>query len=201
MQEILPGIWHWSALHEKIGERVHSYFVAQAGALIDPMVPEEGIEWFAERPPERILLTIRHHYRHSGRFTEAFGCPVFCNETGLHEFAGGPEVQGYAPGDELAPGIRACEVGVICPDETALHITVGEGALACADGVIRHDDGRLGFVPDWLLGDDPEAIKAGLRASFVRLCEQEAFDTLLMAHGEPLVGGAKAALREFAQTG
>jgi hypothetical protein len=201
MREILPGIWHWSALHEKIGVRVHSYFVAGASALIDPMVPEEGIEWFEEHRPERILLTIRHHYRHSAHFVEAFDCPVLCNETGLHEFAGGPDVQGYAPGDELAPGIRACEVGVICPDESALHISGGEGVLACADGVIRHDDGRLGFVPDWLLGDDPEGIKAGLRAAYVRLCEHEAFDTLLLAHGEPVVGGAKAALREFAQAG
>jgi hypothetical protein len=201
MQEILPAIWHWSALHEGIGVRVHSYFAAEAGALIDPMVPEEGIEWFEERPPERILLTCRHHYRHSRRFTEAFGCPVLCNEAGLHEFAGGPEVEGYRPGDELAPGIRACEVGVLCPDETALHITGGDGILACADGVIRGEDGKLGFVADWLLGDNPEEIKAGLRAAYLRLSEQEAFDTLLMAHGEPVVGGGKAALRAFAQAG
>lgn len=173
--------------------------MADAGALIDPMVPDEGVEWFQQRPPERILLTIRHHYRQSARFVDAFGCPVLCHEDGLHEFEGGPDVQGFRPGDEVAPSIRACEVGVLAPDEAALHIAAGEGALACADGVIRTDNGELAFVPDWLIGDDPEGVKAGLRAAYARLCDEEAFDSLLMAHGAPIVGGGRAALRAFAE--
>ena len=33
----------------------------------------------------------------------------------------------YEPGDELAPGVTAVEVGAIAPDETALHIAHGTG--------------------------------------------------------------------------
>jgi len=46
--------------------------------------------------------------------------------------------------------------------------------------------------------DDPEQTKAGLRAAYRRLLELD-FDTLLLAHGEPLAGDGKRALREFVE--
>jgi hypothetical protein len=194
MNELLPGLFHWTAFHEGIRMDVHSHFLADSGTLVDPMLPAEGIEWFDDRRPQRIVLTNRHHYRHSGRFVDAYGTPVLCNEAGLHEFEGGPDVQGFVPGDEVGPGVVAREVGAICPDDTALHVQRGGGVLAFADGLIRY--GSLGFVPDGLLGDDPEGVKRGLRESLGRLLELD-FDTLLFAHGDPLVGGGESALRTF----
>jgi hypothetical protein len=193
VQEILPGVWHWTAFHEGIGQPVSSHYVEPAAALIDPMVPEEGVEWFTgrDRAPERILLSNRHHYRHS----ERFDLPVLCVHEGLHEFEGTDRaVEGFDFGEEVAPGVRALEVGAICLDDTALHIDVGEGALLFADGLIRLGD-ELAFVPDFLMGDDPQAVKSGLRESLEGLLGQP-FDHLLFAHGEPLVGG-KRALRDF----
>jgi hypothetical protein len=198
MEEILPGIFHWTTYHEGIRQDVDSYLVTASRALIDPMLPEEGLGWFeGERAPQRILLTNRHHYRHSGRLVERFGCPVLCHEQGLQEFQSGPDVEGFAFGDEVAPGVVAREVGAICPEESALHIRVHRGLMALADGVIR-SGGQLAFVPDGLLGDDPDEVKRGLRASFRRLLEHD-FDTMLLAHGGPLVGEGKEALREFAE--
>ena len=200
MREILPGIHHWTTFHEGIRQRVSSYYVEPAGALIDPMVPEEGLEWFAGRErPQQALLTNRHHYRHSGRFAEAFGILVRASEPSMHEFADGRAVEPFAFGDEVAPGITAIEIDAICPDETALHIAVGDGAVALADGLIRPRGGPLSFVDDPLIGDDPPTVKAALRDAFGGLLVRD-FDTLLFAHGEPLVGGGKAALREFLQT-
>lgn len=196
MKEILPGLWHWSAFHEGIRMEVQSHFVAESGTLIDPMVPAEGLEWFEDRRPEQILLTNRHHYRHSDRFREAFGCPVLCNEAGLHEFEGGPEVRGFAIGDRVAPGITAGQVGAICPDDTALHIELGDGVLAVADALVRYG-GSLGFVPDEHF-DDPDGDKREIVRSLERLLELR-FDSLVFAHGEPLVGGGREALREFVE--
>ncbi len=88
--------------------------------LIDPLVPQEGLGWFQDRLPQQIVLTNRHHYRQSDRFVEEFGCVVRCSRPGLHEFEGGPDVEGFEFGEELAPGITAIEIGAICPDETAL---------------------------------------------------------------------------------
>ncbi len=193
MQEIVPGIYHWTAMHPRIKQRVSSYLVESAGVLVDPMPPEAGLAWFDEHRPQQIVLTNRHHYRDSGSFTERFGCPVLCSEAGLHEFDGGPDVQGFNPGRDIAPGVSTIEIGGICPDETALHAPA-HGALAVADGVVNY--GGLRFVPDDYLGDDPEAVKRGLREAYSRLLELE-FDCLLLAHGAPLTGDARHALREF----
>ncbi|HKN92710.1 MAG TPA: hypothetical protein VJU60_00140 [Thermoleophilaceae bacterium] len=202
MQEIAPGIFHWTAFRETIRQHVHSYYVQEAAVVIDPMQPDEGLDWFAERtPPQRALLTNRHHYRHCDRFAERFGLDVLCHSSGLHEFEDGRDVRGFDWGDEVAPGITAHEVGAICPDESALHIQHGGGALAVADGVVRWEgpDAQLGFVPDFLLGDDPEGVRDGLSAAYKRLADELEFDCLLMAHGNPVVGGARETLREFAE--
>ena len=199
MEEILPGVHHWTAFRDTIGARVHSYYVEPAGALIDPMEPEDGVEALGRlgERPRVVLLSNRHHYRHADRFAEAFGCTVLASEPGMHEFEGTDrEVTAFAFGDEVAPGITAHEVGSICPDETALHIAHGGGAVAFADGLVRARDGSLAFVPDGLM-DDPEGTKRGLRDAFRRLLDRD-FDALLMAHGEPWVGGGKAALERFA---
>ena len=192
MQEIQPGLLHWTAFRDTIGQDVHSYMHVPSGTLIDPMVPVQGLE--AVPPVERIALTNRHHYRDSDRFREAFGCPVLCHEAGLHEFPD-RDVEGFRWGDELAPGVTALEVGVLCPEETAVQVG---GALAFADALIRGDHGELGFVPDFLLGDDPLAIREGLRAAFRKLCDEVEFDALLLAHGEPIRQGGRSALRTFA---
>ena len=71
-------------------------------------------------------------------------------------------------------------------------------ALACADGVVRWPaDGPLRFVPDELM-DDPERTKAGLRAAYRRLLDLD-FDRLLLAHGDPIVHGAKDELFAFVE--
>jgi hypothetical protein len=196
MEEIAPGILHWTAFRDTIGADVHSYYDVVSGTVLDPMVPLAGLDAFGERPVNRIVLTNRHHYRQADEFRERFGCPVLCHEAGLHEFEDGREVEGFAFGDELAPGVRAHEVGVLTPEETAVHFEAG--ALAFADAVIRGRHGELGFVPDSLLGDDPQAIKAGLRAAFERLAGELEFDALLLAHGEPMRQSGRSALRTFA---
>lgn len=186
-------------MHDGIGMRVHSYLVAEARAVIDPMVPDEGLEAIAALgpPPDRVLLTNRHHYRHAARYVEAFGCTVHCHEAGLHEFADGREVEGFAFGDEVAPGVVAHELGSITPEECALHIPAGPGALAFADGVVRFGP-ELGFVPDYLLGEEPEAVKDGIRAALRHLLQQLRFDAVLLAHGDPLARGGREALARFA---
>ena len=197
MDQIQPGLLHWTAYRDTIGADVHSYFYVPSRTLIDPMVPPEGMDALGAEP-ERIVLTNRHHYRDSGAFREEFGCPVLCHEAGLHEFEGGPQVEGFRFGDQLAPGITAVEVGAICPEETALHIELAEGLLSFADGLIHYDS--LRFVSDRLLGEDPEGVKRGLRSALRSLLELE-FDSLLFAHGDPLLGGGMQALREFVESG
>lgn len=195
MHEIAPGLWHWTARHEHIHFDVSSYYLSSERVVLDPMIPAEGLEWFEQHgPPEHVLLTNRHHDRHAWKLQERFGSTVHCIRNGLYELEGRGRVEAFDFGDELPGGAVAYEVDAICPDETGLHFP-GHNALACADGVMRYR-GELDFVPEQYM-DAPEQTKRGLRDAYARLLELD-FDLLLVAHGDPLVGGAKAALREFA---
>jgi len=52
-------------------------------------------------------------------------------------------------------------------------------------------------VPDRLIGDDPEQVKRAILERVAALLDED-FDHLLFAHGDPIVGGGKEALRAFA---
>lgn len=198
IKEILPGVFHWVTFHEEIEEDVHSYFVCETDppVLIDPRVPGEGIGWFEKKErPKHIYLTNRLHYRHSDRFAGEFGMTVWCHKDGLHEFPKRQKVQGFDHGDLLPGGVTALEVGVLCPEETALLIPMSGGILAIGDAVIRMD-GELGFVPNSLMGENPKEVKLGLKKKF-KMHLKQTFDHILFAHGEPCIGDAKAELRRF----
>jgi hypothetical protein len=197
VEEIAPGIWHWTTFHPGIKSDVSSYYLPKERALIDPMAPAGGLDWLAENgPPAHVLLTNRHHYRASDDFVERFGVTVHCVRQGLHEFGRGAPVQPFDFGDELPGAVVAHAVGAICPDETAFHVPARQ-ALAVADGVVRWEaGGPLAFVPDRFM-DEPERTKDGLRESYRRLAELD-FRHLLLAHGEPLVGSGREALAAFA---
>jgi len=201
MRELLPGIWHWTAFYDAIGMDVHSYWIEPAGIVLDPMVPDDvGLDWWEEREiqPQQVVLTIGLHWRHSDQFASRWGIPIVVPRPALHRYEGtdrDPET--FEWGDEVAPGVTAVEIDAIAPDECALHIDQGDGVVAIADGLIRKSaGGPLTFVPDGLIGDNPETVKAGLRDAFRGLLERD-WDTMLMAHGEPIVGGAQQALKDF----
>ena len=198
MIEIAPGLWHWTAVRASIGAEVSSYYLESERVLIDPMIPRQGIEWLdAHGPPAHAILTNRHHDRDAWSLREAFGCVVHGIRNGLHELEGRGPVEAFDFGDELPGAIAVHEVDAICPDETALYVP-HHRALACADGVVRRRGGAgLQFVPDSLM-DDPDDTKQRLRAAYRQLLELE-FDLLLLAHGDPVIGGGRDALRAFVE--
>jgi glyoxylase-like metal-dependent hydrolase (beta-lactamase superfamily II) len=204
IREILPGVFHFTQPHERIGVPVSSYYLRAEGVLIDPMTPAQGVEWFAldgNGPPTDVLLSCRHHYRHSADYVREFGVTVHCVSHGMHEFADRElpaPVQPFEFGDRLAGEVTAERVNAISPDETAFYIPT-HSALACADGVIHYEPGRLSFVPDQYM-DDPAGTKRGLLDSFAKLLELD-FDNLLLAHGDPLIGEGRKRLGEFVERG
>lgn len=206
MEEVLPGVFHWTARHPKIHVEVSSYWLEEAGVLIDPLVPPRaGLDWFAGRShaPAAVLLSNRHHYRDAGRFADRFGCSVHCNSAGLHEFSEGEPVVGFEIGERLPGDVLACEMDAICPDDSALHLARVR-AVALADAVVRGGPhgagGPLGFVPDALM-DDPRQTKRRLLAACGRLLGELDFDSLLLAHGGPVIGDGRALLEDLVECG
>jgi hypothetical protein len=199
MQEIVPGIRHWTAFRDTIGITVSSYWIEPAGVLVDPMIPDEGLEPFerADVGPQQVVLTTGLHTRHAERFAEELSIPIRAPREAADRLGDRLAFDPYTDHEELAPGVSAVQIGVLCPDEYALHVTATEGAIAFADGLHHYGD-TLGFFSDDLLGDDPEAVKRGLTERFQALIERD-FDHLLFAHGDPIVGGGKRALRDFVE--
>jgi hypothetical protein len=134
---------------------------------------------------------------------ERFASPVYCRRTGLHEFTHGEPVTAFDPGDTLPGGLLACEVGGLCPDESALYLPAGR-AVWFADGVVRAgsdaDSGPLGFVPDSLM-DDPPTTKRHLLDAYARVLRELDFEHVLLAHGGPLTGDGRAQLQELVSSG
>jgi glyoxylase-like metal-dependent hydrolase (beta-lactamase superfamily II) len=193
MNELAPGIFHWTAPHPNIGVDVSSYWIPQLKLLLDPLaVPDEVDE------VDCILLSCRHHVRDSIEASERFGATIQAPRPGMHDFDDDSPIQAYNFGDSLVGGeVTAHEVGGLSADETALYIP-SVNALAIADGAIRYGD-ELHFVPDQYM-DDPEKDKADLKRGFAELADQLDFDTLLLAHGTPYPTGGRDALRRFAES-
>jgi hypothetical protein len=203
MDEIAPGIFHWTAFRETIGMNVHSYWIEPAGIVLDPMVPEDvGLDWWDDRDvkPQQVVLTTGLHWRETPAYVERFDCEVRAAAPALERWKGDEDRSAvpFDDGDEIAPGVTGLIIDALAPDESALHIAHGDGAIALADALLRADGGGapLTFVPDYLMGDDPEAVKDGLINALRGLLERD-FDTLLMAHGAPIAHGAKAAVADF----
>ena len=196
IQQIAPGVVHWTNVHPSHGTEVSSYLLTESGVLFDPIAPPDGLEWFAENgvEPREILLSCRLHRRNTKDFVARYGCAVHASRPGMHQFKASEGIVPFDFGDTLAGGVEALLVDAISPDETAFAVP-GVRALVVADGVVNW--GGLQFVPDGLMGDDPEGVKRGLTAAFARIVDEVDFDHLLCAHGDPIVGTGRAELRDF----
>ena len=195
MEQILPGVWHWTAEHTGIGQDVSSYYLADASAVLDPLLPASGLDVLGDRPVDQVILTNRLHSRDAQVVHDHFGAPVRVPAAGLGHFDDKPfDVEPYAPGDRLAAGVRSLELAAISPDDGVLHIHEGLGALHFADGLLVRD-GELALMPDELM-DDPEAVKAKTFDRLEGLLELD-FDALLFAHSEPITEGGRDQLAAF----
>ena len=65
MNEIAPGIRHWTAVHPNIKMDVSSYYLADSATLVDPLLPDGDPEPIRGLAVDRIVLTNRHHLRSS----------------------------------------------------------------------------------------------------------------------------------------
>ena len=193
MQEVVPGVLHWSARHPDIGVDVSSHLLTDSGIAVDPLLPAgEGPEWL-DHPVEQVVVTICLHTRSA----RDFGASIRAPRPGLHRWEGrNIDAVPYDDGDELAPGVRALALAAIAPDDFMLHIASGPGALLISDGLLHR--GGIRFMPDSLM-DEPEEVKRKTVERIGPLLDELEFDAVLFAHGDPIASGGKAALRDFVE--
>lgn len=106
MQEIIPGVQHWTAFRETIDAPVSSYWVQPAGVVIDPMLPDDGLDAFsaADVAPQQIVLTSGLHMRDAERFADAFGIAVRAPRQAADRIGDALPFEPYTDHEELHPG-------------------------------------------------------------------------------------------------
>ena len=110
MQEIIPGVHHWTTHHDPISARVSSYLVEPAGIVIDPKVPDGGLDALPARP-HQVVLTSGHHARDAQVFADELGIPVRASREAAEHLDGALDVATFGDGDDVAPGVSEPLVG------------------------------------------------------------------------------------------
>lgn len=198
MQEILPGIYHWTGTDGEVAAPVHSYYVEPAGALIDAVMPEEGPSAFDGLvPPQQVILTNAIHFRHADTFAETFGCLIRAAHPAMPQLTE-KGVEPFGWNDEVAWGVFAIEIGRIHQEECALHITHGHGAITVGDGLVHTSGAPIAFASDDMLGKRPDRMRKALKDAFRGLLVRD-FDALLLSHGDPVRSHGKTVLRRFVE--
>lgn len=186
VEEVAPGVWHWSITDDRIGGFVgDSYAVAgeQGVVLIDPhrLAPDA----FAQLGPvEAIVLSNGSHQRSTWRLRKELGAPVYAPALSK-EIDEEPDER-YGDGDELPGGLRA----VYTPGAGTTQHTLLRGELAIVpDVLLRMPDGKVVLVPEEYAHDVDEA-----RRSAEKLLELP-FSVLLLMHGGVVEDDPKAQIR------
>jgi glyoxylase-like metal-dependent hydrolase (beta-lactamase superfamily II) len=188
IQEVVPGVLHWTVHDDRIDSRSDAHAVEENGrrVLIDPLpLVEEALKRLGK--VEAICLTGSCHQRSAWRYRRYLGAKVYApaGAEGLEE---NPDVW-YVKGQKLPGGL----VAIHAPGPTEVHYAFllerEQGVLFCADILVNHD-GQLAFVPAEYQ-DDPARTPETAR-SFLKL----PFTTLCFAHGAPLGKDPHAAIRK-----
>jgi hypothetical protein len=191
VEEVRPGLWHWTAPHpdwtpsdggpEGWEQEVSSYaYVApDALVLIDPLAVPSELDGLRAGRPTTVLLTCRWHERDAADLD----APVFARAAEI-EHVTAPAT----PYEEAGTLPGAIEVKGACyPEEAALWIPE-QGALVVGDVLLGRPEG-VRVQPDaWMSGGvTPEALREALRPLL-----ELPVELLLLTHGGPVADGRAA---------
>gem|GEM_PF-2900534 len=192
MIRVFDGAYAWSHFNpeKRFNFNGHLLKTPRGSVMIDPVaLGDDDLSYMdaAGLKPDAIAITNRHHLRARERVLARWAVPVVLHEAEVAGAGVTPDIT-VRDGDDLfgltvvhVPGKTAGEIALFWPERRAL--AVGDALIA--------PYGRLGLVPE-----DKMADPALLRRSLARLKSLE-FDALLVGDGDPILSGAKAAVRDF----
>jgi hypothetical protein len=209
MEKLTEGLWRWTARHPEwhpgeFGAEVAS-FAAQAGddtLLIDPLLPperDEVLQTIEGTLGDRlaILITIPYHVRSAEELWQRYRKDA---ETTIHGHAAAAKrlqdrsaFREIKPGVPLPGGVTAHTIGKPRRYEMPLHLP-SHDALAFGDAVAEADGRLVVWSSDQVDAKVERFYRERFNPTLEPLLELE-FDSVLVTHGQPLLGGAKRALR------
>ena len=189
--EVVPGVWWWFVLDDRIDSESDAHAVVEDGrtTLIDPL-PVAEAAWQRLGPIAAICLTAKCHQRSAWRYRTQFGVKVYA-PAGVRPMEEDADVW-YRAGDRLPGGLQAIHT----PGPEEVHygflLARGPGVFFCPD-LLMHGKGKVEFVPAEFHAD-PAATYASVR----RLLDLR-FSVLCFNHGAPITQDPHAALRDLLQ--
>lgn len=106
IEQIVPGLWRWHVLDERIGSESDAHAVCgdDGAVLIDPL-PLRAQSLRELEPIIAICLTAACHQRSAWRYRRAYGVKIYAPE-GCRAMDEEPDVR-YRAGEPLPGGLRA----------------------------------------------------------------------------------------------
>jgi hypothetical protein len=190
VNEIVPGLYRWTAPHpawkpdpepespadwpEDVGGVL--YLAPGAAVFIDPLVPDALWPALDERVTGRpvvVLTTLRFHGRSRDAVLERYGGALIRHDAPMPAGVEAMPVRGFDETMYWLPEPRA-----LVPGDRLVGDGAG-GARMCPESWVEYLAGDAGV--------------GGLRAALRPLLDLP-LEHLLLSHGEPVLGGARAAL-------
>jgi glyoxylase-like metal-dependent hydrolase (beta-lactamase superfamily II) len=190
LQEVVPGVVHWSVANRRIGGMTSASHAVRTGSegsvLIDPVrLADDHLETLA--PVEAIVLTAATHQRAAWRYRKQFGATVYL-PAGSRATDEEPD-EHYRAGDTLPGGLEA--VHTPGPEDPHYALLKRDSHVLFCPDLVMVEDGDLVFVPGEYHEDPGET-----RRSVESLLELP-FDVLCLDHGPPFLDDPKESLRQL----
>ncbi len=187
-----PGLRRWTAFHPKWKDDVASLAVETADGLVlvDPLLGGDEIP-----RPQHVLITVHWHVRSTAEIAERWpGTRVWVTHRQGKPLRGHAEATDvFAPGEELPGGFEAFPTA---REAEVVYWLPAHHALVFGDVILGAKGGGLRMCPQgWL----KPRTHADLATSLRPLLELPV-ELALVAHGEPVLVEARAALEEALST-
>lgn len=199
--QLSPGLWRWTAYHEKWKKEVACHYVEAPGeavVLVDPLVPAEepdrerfwrSLDRDVERVgrPVHVLITVFFHTRSAREVLDRYDARLWARSGAERRIAnrGGSPAETFSPGDPLPAGILAFDTGRVAE---VVYWIPQHRALVVGD-VLLGSPFRL-CPKSWL---ERGSSQAELRAALRPLLELHV-ERVLVSHGEPVLENGHGAL-------
>jgi hypothetical protein len=205
VQELTDGLWRWTARHPEWhpgqwGAEVAS-FAVDAGdvmLLIDPLVDDEDQLDAIVSKPVAILITIPYHVRSSEELWKRYRKHA---ETTIHghractkRLKDESAFREIEAGEQLPGGVTAHAIGKPRRYEMPLHLP-SHDAMAFGDAIAEVDGRLVMWSAEKVDGKVASFYKERFAPTLNPLLELS-WDRALVTHGQPLLLGARDALRK-----
>ena len=188
LDEVVPGIHHWSVADDRIGGSLsagHAVASGEGAVLVDP-VPLVREQLTALGDVTAVCLTAGTHQRSAWRYRRELGATVYA--PALSRQVEEEPDERYGDGDLLPGGLLAVFTPGAGTTQHTFLLDRHGGVAFVADLLTNYPGEGLAFVPDRFMHDPEEARRS------VRKIVELPFSILCLSHGTPIVENPKRAI-------